>query len=220
MTDLQKTNLTRITARYRLLVVTGALALFGVSACGDPGAGAGSTTTESPEVTLPTLGTVVSTTAPPAPTLPGATTIPRAPIPTGVTVPRPSIPVATTIPVPIAPPDVTGPSVTITFDRSFIYDGTINGTCPNQTVDFTVTISDPSPPATITHVYSNNTLAPGEVISLGGDRYRIPQQNISADRTPVVFVIVRASDGVGNTTVVTAGEVDYLAAAFPPCVSF
>ncbi len=215
MTEVEMTTNSQLSGRYRLLVVAGALAFAVVGGCGDAGPGAEATTTASsvalevtpPAVTIPGV-TVPGATVPPV-------SIPRGTVP-GATIPRPraTVPVATTIPVIVAP-DTSGPSVTITFDRSYIYDGTLD--CPNQTVDFTVTAFDAeSPPATIVRVEWFSRQQHADATPLGGGRYRIPRQNFSPAVADRILVKVEAWDAITTGTLETA-YVDYVEGAFPPC---
>jgi|CXWL01.1.fsa_nt_gi hypothetical protein len=225
MAELEGTSNRQITNGYRLLVVVGALALSGVGACGDAGSGAESTTTESsvpPEVTPPTLGISDSTTIPPATTIPVATTVAGGAVGgaggtfPGATIPRPTIPipVATTIPVPVTAP-APSPSATITLDQNSMYDGTL--TCPNQTVDFTVTVSNLPPGATSSVWYQTNYGYYGAAV-LGGDRYRIPRQNTSPQaQGPTITVWVYSSVDLNPASVLRSAGIAYIDGAFPPC---
>jgi hypothetical protein len=189
MAELEGTSNRQITNGYRLLVVVGALALSGVGACGDAGSGAESTTTES---------SVPPEVTPPTLGISDSTTIPP----------------ATTIPVPVTAP-APSPSATITLDQNSMYDGTL--TCPNQTVDFTVTVSNLPPGATSSVWYQTNYGYYGAAV-LGGDRYRIPRQNTSPQaQGPTITVWVYSSVDLNPASVLRSAGIAYIDGAFPPC---
>jgi hypothetical protein len=216
MTEPETTN-----RRRTILVVVGALALVvaGILALsgGDSGSGAEPTTTAlsvAPAVTPPTSGIPVST------TVLSATSIPGAAIP-GTTIPRPRIPGATTIPLPITAAPITAapitvpvpdPRATITPDRNFLYDGTLD--CPQQSVDFTMTVSD-LPPGTTAEVYYQTNFGDHPATVLGGDRYRIPRQNTTpaAQGYRITVWVSWVEFGVR----IGSAPIDYIDGAFPPC---
>lgn len=167
-------------------------------------------TADLPEMTCERAANAAATPPSDTTTAPGQTTLPDTTMP-GTTVSVTSAPAT----VPPTTPDTTGPTIAVTPDRDYLYSGLDD--CPDQTLDLTVTATDPSGQATITSVTWARTGASGTAQALGANRYRIPEQASSPPAPGVITLTVTAADALGNVTT-TSTTVDYLAADFSVCI--